>query len=111
MTPDRQFVAHAVDLLAPLGEVRPRAMFGGWGLYHGSVMFALIASGRLYLKADAESEGYFAAAGSTRFIYDHGKAASKPVAMSYWEVPADAMEDADALAPWARMAIETMLGT
>ena len=40
----------SVELLAPLGAVRVRRMFGGWGLYVGDVFVALVLDDQLYLK-------------------------------------------------------------
>ncbi|NIA68575.1 TfoX/Sxy family protein [Pelagibius litoralis] len=101
--PERNaFVDHCLALLAPLGPVAPRAMFGGWGFFLDGNMFGLIAYGQLYLKADQASIETFAAAGSEPFVYE-GK--GKPVTMSYWRAPEDAMEAPDALLPWAELAV------
>jgi len=99
------FVQYTVELLEPLGPVQARAMFGGWGLYYGGMMFGLIAEGRLYLKTDEENRPAFEAAGGEPFVYDSGKG-KPPVAMSYWTPPTDASDDAHALLPWARRAVE-----
>lgn len=99
------FVQYTVELLEPLGPVQARAMFGGWGLYYGGMMFGLIAEGRLYLKTDEENRPAFEAAGGEPFVYDSGKG-KPPVAMSYWTPPTDANDDAHALLPWARRAVE-----
>jgi DNA transformation protein and related proteins len=37
------FVDHCAELLAPLGAVRVKRMFGGWGLYVDDIFLALIA--------------------------------------------------------------------
>jgi DNA transformation protein len=99
------FVQYTLELLEPLGPVQARAMFGGWGLYQGGMMFGLIAEGRLYLKIDDVTRPAFEAAGCEPFVYDSGKG-KPPVAMSYWTPPADASDDAHALLPWARRAVE-----
>ncbi len=96
------FVDHCLELLAPLGPVNPRAMFGGWGFFLDGTMFALIAYDQLYMKADETTAERFAAAGSEPFVYA-GK--GRPVTMSYWRAPEDAMEDPEALLPWAEMAL------
>jgi DNA transformation protein and related proteins len=62
-------VEHCLELLAPLGTVRARRMFGGHGLYCDDLFFALIALDRLYLKTDAVSQPAFAAAGCEPFVY------------------------------------------
>ena len=60
---------HCLELLAPLGAVRARRMFGGHGLYCDDLFFALIASDRLFLKTDAVTQPAFAAAGCEPFVY------------------------------------------
>jgi DNA transformation protein len=102
------YVEYTLELLEPLGPVQARAMFGGWGLYQGGRMFGLIAEDRLYLKTDDTTRPTFEAAGGEPFIYDSGKG-GKPVTMSYWTPPPDAADDAHALLPWARRAVEAAL--
>src|SRR5689334_2410673 len=101
------FVEYTLELLEPLGLVQARAMFGGWGLYYGGRMMGLIIEDRLYLKTDEISRPDFKAAGGEPFIYDSGR--GKPIAMSYWTPPADASDDAHALLPWARRAVDASL--
>lgn len=95
-------VEHSLELLAGLGPVRARRMFGGWGLYAHDVMVGLIAFDRLYLKVDAHTCEHFQRAGGEAFVYD-GK--GRPVTMSYWTVPAEAMDAPPAMLPWARLAL------
>ncbi len=100
---DREFADHALELLAPLGPVRARAMFGGFGIYHEDVMFGLVAYDQLYLKVDDETKERFREVGGEPFSYD-GK--GKPIEMSYWTPPEDAQDDPSALLPWAELALE-----
>jgi len=102
------FVEYTLELLEPLGPVQARAMFGGWGVYHAGRMMGLIVEDRLYLKTDDTTRPAFEAAGGEPFIYDPGNG-RKPVAMSYWTPPADASDDAHALLPWARRAVDAAL--
>ena len=101
------FVEEVLGLLLPLGPVAARRMFGGWGLFLDDVMFALIAGGRLYFKADAQSKARFAAAGSQPFTYQRR---GKVVALSYWEAPRETPEGSRAshegLLPWGRLGVE-----
>jgi DNA transformation protein len=99
-------VAHTLELLAPLGAVRARRMFGGHGFYLDELFVALIADGRLYLKADAQTADEFSAAGSRPFVYTGG---AQPVTMSYWSAPDEALESPAAMAPWARRAVAAAL--
>ncbi len=88
------FLEHLRDLLAPLGEVVFRPLFGGHGAYRDGVMFALVARDRFYLRVDDQTRGDFEAEGMEGF----GR-------MPYFEVPPDAMEEPDALEPWAEGAV------
>ncbi|HZI12291.1 MAG TPA: TfoX/Sxy family protein [Myxococcus sp.] len=97
------FVEYTVELLEKLGPVQPRSMFGGWGLYFGGRMFGLIAEGQLYLKVDDVTKPDFQAAGCRPFVYEGG---GKAVEMGYWTPPTDAADDAYALLPWARRAVD-----
>ena len=95
-------VARCLALLAPLGPVAPRAMFGGWGVFLDGVMIALIARDQLYFKVDDATVARFVEAGSEPFIYA-GK--TKPVSMSYWRAPAGSMDDPEAILPWGELAV------
>ena len=99
-------VEHCLELLAPLGAVRARRMFGGHGLYCDELFIALIAGDRLYLKVNDESRPAFIAAGCEPFVYD---AKGKAMAMGYWTVPADAMESPALMHPWAQHAVAAAL--
>jgi DNA transformation protein and related proteins len=126
-------VDHCLELLAPLGAVRAKRMFGGHGLYVDELFIALIAFERLYLKVDAQTQPAFSAAGCEPFVYvkppkpplrgdsppeeERGNlgrpgvasAKGKPMTMSYWTVPAEAMESPALMQPWARQAMAAAL--
>jgi DNA transformation protein len=101
-----ELVAHALELLAPAGRVRARAMFGGHGIYVDDLFVALVAFDRLFLKADAQTRARFEAAGCKPFVYDGG---GKPITMAYFTAPDEAMESPEAMQPWARLAIAAAL--
>ncbi len=126
-------VDHCLELLAPLGAVRARRMFGGHGLYIDDLFVALIAFERLYLKVDAQTQPAFVEASCEPFVYTApprtpqgdvrppegergglgrpGAASGrgKPITMSYWTVPAEAMESPALMQPWARHAMAAAL--
>ena len=91
------------DVFAAFGPVRLRRMFGGTGIYADDVMFGLEAYGEIYLKADAISQPTFEAAGSRPFVYEKD---GRTATMSYWLLPSEAREEREAVAPWARLALE-----
>jgi DNA transformation protein len=101
-----EFPAHCAELLAPAGTVRRRRMFGGHGFYVDDLFVAIIAFGRLYLKADAASAPCYEAAGGERFVYE---AKGQPMALNYWTVPDEAMESPAAMQPWLRLAQQAAL--
>ena len=98
-----EFRDHVLDLLSPLGAVTARRMFGGGGLFLDDTMFCLIADDVLYMKADELNRGNFEAVGMPPFDYERG---GKTVALSYFEVPPDVMEEPDQMLAWARLAWE-----
>jgi DNA transformation protein len=95
-----------VELLQPMGPVRSKRMFGGFGLYVDEIFIAIVAFDRLYLKVNADSRAAFEAAGSEPFVYDSKNGS---VSLGYWTAPADALESPALMQPWARRALQAAL--
>ena len=95
----RAYVLEQLNRAVP--PVRARAMFGGVGIYAGEVFFALIANDVLYVRTDDATRPAFESLGMPAFrpFEEHG-----PV-MSYYQLPEEILEDADALREWASRAI------
>src|SRR5438034_10499659 len=76
-------------------------MFGGVGIYAGDLFFALVADDALYLKGDDASRPEFEARGMSPFrpFGEDGEV------MQYYQVPADLLEDVEALRPWTVQAV------
>ena len=96
------FVERAVALLTPLGPVRAKSMFGGWGIFLDGVMLALIAQDALFFRVDEETKDSFEAAGSQPFVYE---ARGKRMEMAYWLAPDGSLEDSESLLPWAELGL------
>jgi DNA transformation protein len=96
-----EFVRHALELMAPWATVTARRMFGGHGLYRDGRMFALVADGTLYFKADVDTAPQFAAAGSAPFVYQGG---GRRVTMSYWRAPDSCLDDSTGMQTWCALA-------
>jgi DNA transformation protein len=93
------YLRYVLEQLAGLGQVSPRRMFGGVGLFHRERIFGLIARDTLYFKVDDSNRRDYEARHMARFR----PFADKPeLSMTYYEVPADTLEDADSCAEWAR---------
>jgi DNA transformation protein len=85
-----------VERLMPLGDVTSKKMFGGYGIFEGGKMFALVDSdGEIFLKAGEVNKGKFESAGSTK----HGR-------MPYYRIPKTVLEDDALLFEWARESIQ-----
>lgn len=100
---DHGYRAFLEEMLAPLGGVSIRRMFGGLGLFRDGLMFGLVMRGELYLKVAPEGKASFAAEGGTPFSYA-GKGARVTVIASYWRAPDRLSDDAEELVSWARRA-------
>ena len=94
MAADARFLDHVMELLAPLGEIRSRAMFGGYGIFDEGDMFALISGSTLYFKVSDSNRAAYEEAGSRQFT-----------PMPYYEVPAEVLENTAMLHDWARTSI------
>jgi DNA transformation protein and related proteins len=98
--------ARIEELFEPFAAVSVKRMFGGHGVYADGLFFAIEAGGEIYLKADRHSAARFQEAGSRPFVYQ-GK--DRPITISYWSLPDQALEDADELVRWAKSALEAAL--
>ena len=97
------FVAFAVELLAPLGPVRARAMFGGHGIYCGDLMIGLVDDDELFLKTDGETRERFVAAGCRRWVYTGG---GRTMETGYFRPPDEAHDSPEDMRPWGELALE-----
>lgn len=98
-----EFVDFLKEAFRDLGPVVARRMFGGHGLYHDGVMFALVADDTLYLKADEATVARFVDRGLPAFEYGRGEQVFR---MSYHLAPAEVLEDPAEAARWGRLACE-----
>ena len=96
-----EFIGFLQELLEKWGQVTARRMFGGHGLYHEELMFAIVMDNRLYLKADEHNRPDFESKDLRPFTYPmKGKA----VALSYWAAPDVIFDDPAEAERWARSA-------
>ena len=102
MSPNRDgFKDFVSDQLVDLHIVTARAMFGGYGLYRGTTFFGIIHNDRLYFKVTPDRVGHYKSHGMKPF-----RPNAKQTLKSFYEVPIDIIEDADALTQWATEAVE-----
>jgi DNA transformation protein len=91
------------DELTDLGHLSHRPMMGGQTLYLDGTVFAIIADGELWFKADAASDASWDGAGCPRFTYTMGE--GRTGTMNYRRAPDDVHDDSDALHRWAMLAL------
>lgn len=90
------------DLFRELDGVSTKNMFGGIGLYlDGSIFGFTGPDGELMFKVDDTNREDYENLGGEQFVYT-GHKNKGPVAMPYYTVPAEIIEDPERLADWAR---------
>ncbi|MBA5685849.1 TfoX/Sxy family protein [Rugamonas apoptosis] len=104
VSPD--FLSYLSDVLAPLGSVRSKRMFGGVGIYIDGLFCAIILDDCLYFKADDDNEAQFRAAHCVQFTYQK---LGETCALRYYRVPDEAMDDASDMLRWARLGMAAAL--
>jgi DNA transformation protein and related proteins len=90
-------VDYLLDQLTALGQVRGRAMFGGHGLYLDGLFVGIVSDETLYLKVDEATQPAFEAAGMQPLVY---QSRGRWVRLSFWQAPAEVVEDPEALCSW-----------
>jgi DNA transformation protein len=95
MKASTEYLDFIMDKLSPIYCVRSRAMFGGYGIFYQDSMFALIAEDTLYFKVNE----------SNRNMYKKAQSKSFPHGISYWEVPAEVIEENSKFLDWANISI------
>jgi DNA transformation protein len=98
--PDKSFKDYVLDQLELAGGATCRAMFGGHGLYRGGRFFGIIHRGRLYFKIDEASLPDYRAQGMECF-----RPNERQKLTSFYEVPADVLENQSQLVEWAARAV------
>jgi DNA transformation protein len=86
--------------LSNLGDISVKKMFGGYGIFAESKMFALIDSqGQIFFKVDDTNLASYENSGS-----------EKHFRMPYYRVPEDVLKDDELLEEWARASIKIAKG-
>lgn len=107
MTVDVRDLAEFAERLADLGPIRFKRMFGGAGFWLGDQMFAIYAEGSFMLRADGENAPQFTARGVGPWVPGMMPSrAGKTVAMPYYAIPDEVLDDAALLCDWARQSVE-----
>ncbi len=107
MAVSKEYLTYVLDQLLPFARVVARRMFGGIGLYAEESFFGLIAGDVLYLKVNDSNRFDYQSRGCEPFrpiVRD-----SRSFAISYYQVPAEILEDSEELKVWARKSLAIAL--
>lgn len=103
-----QYLAYILEQLGGVPGLRSRRMFSGVGLYSGDLFFGLIHDDTLFFKTNGSTSADYLARSMPRFM----PFPARPEAvMAYHQVPADIIEDAEALQAWARKSVAVALAS
>ena len=97
-------IAQLDKKLAPLGHVRARRMFSGYGVYLDGVVFALLLREKLLLRVDDLNRPDFVKAGMKPFSYTRPSSGKVIVVESYYQCPDAVLADGAKLRRWAKEA-------
>lgn len=100
MSGNNPFLLQAIASMSRIVPVSYRRLFGGYGIYHEHVQFALIVHDRLYFRADEESRSLYIAKHMTAFL------PQAALDSNFFQVPEDVLNTPAELHYWMRIAVE-----
>ncbi|MFI4940610.1 MAG: TfoX/Sxy family protein [Burkholderiales bacterium] len=100
------FVDYVKELMAPMGPVRSKRMFGGFGIYINELFCAITIDDCLYFKVDDLNQAQFTKIGSVPFTYEKG---GKTQSLHYYRAPEEALDNPSEMARWATLGMAAAL--
>ena len=102
---EESFRDFILDQLGALDDVAAQRMFGGYGLYQGETFFGILHKGRLYFKTDETTVREYRKRKMKPF-----RPNAKQTLKTYYRVPPEIIEDAEALRSWAIQSVRCKKG-
>lgn len=102
-----EFRDFLLELFEPLGPVRIKNMFGGYGIYAGNVFFSLVFDEVIYFKADDETRPAFEAEGKPAFVLTNST--GEKITTSYHQIPERLYDEPDEFVAWARRSVDAAI--
>ncbi len=109
MSASAEYTEYVLELLEPIGPVRISRFFGGVGISHGLVQFAMIMGNSLYFVVNDNTRQKYEEAGMTAFSYATKK--GRVQVRKYFELPEEVLTDAEKLRLWASESIQVAANT
>ena len=97
-----EYLEYVLEQFGGLRGLVSRRMFSGAGLYQDEQFFALVFDDTLYFKVNDTNRGDYEARGMNRFRPYKDK---PHLSFTYYEVPAEVLEDREELVAWARRSV------
>ena len=91
------------ELLAPLGRLTMRRMFGKTGVFCDGLMFGMVTDNTLYFRVDDQNRATFKEAESFPPLSYEKKGCT--IDLSFWRAPERLFDEPDELVTWARAAV------
>ena len=107
MANSKDFVAHVLEMMRPVGAASARAMFGGHGVYLDGLIVGLVDDDVLYLKTDDATRAAFTGRELPPFRYRAHDGELHET--SYFRAPDEALESPPAMREWLRDALAASL--
>lgn len=102
MPVSRDYLQYVLEQLARLPGMTSRRMFGGIGLYSDALFFGIVDNDTMFFKVDDSTREKYVERGSEPFRPYKDR---PQVSLTYFQVPADVLEDTDEILVWARAAV------
>jgi DNA transformation protein len=105
---DDSFHTFVKELFAGMGPVQIKRLFGGAGIYADGVMFGLLGSDTIHIKANDDAmKAALRAEGSGPFVWtpQNGPRKGEKIDLGYWRLPEAALDDPDEAVKWGRRAL------
>src|SRR5215472_5700467 len=91
------------ELLAPLGPVTMRRMFGKTGVFCDGLMLGMVTDNTLYFRVDDNNRAAFKEAQSSPPLSYQKKGCT--IDLSFWRAPERLFDEPDELLAWAQAAL------
>ena len=103
MVASDSFAEFLRDLLAPLGRVTLRRMFGKTGVFCDGVMLGMVTDNTLYFRVDEQNKAAFGEAAAAPPL--NYKKQGETIDLAFWRAPERLFDEPDELVAWARLAL------
>ena len=109
LTASSEYTEYVLELLEPIGPVKISRFFGGVGISHGLVQFAMIMGNSLYFVVNDNTRQKYETVGMTAFSYTTKK--GRVQVRKYFELPEEILTDTEQLRLWAGESIQVAANT